>query len=140
MDIEIQYRPITEDDMSFILNSWLKSYRNSEFAKDLANPVYFENHSKIIQHLLAKSNVIIACNPEELTQIYGYSVFEQYESVTILHYIYVKFPYRKFGIAKNLFSFAQPDPKEFTLISHIPRNLDKLSKKFNLIFDLYRII
>lgn len=137
---DIAFRSMEKKDHNFILNSWLKSYRNSDFAKDMANPVYFTNHTHVIANLVARSNVIIAHNPEFPDQIYGYIVFECPEDVAIIHYIYVKFPYRKFKIGSTLFRFAQPNDKEFSLITHLPRNYEGLSAKYNLIYDLYKMI
>ena len=38
---KIRLRAATEEDIPFIMNSWLKSFRGSSFSRNIINTVYF---------------------------------------------------------------------------------------------------
>ncbi len=52
---------------------------------------------------------MIACDPSDPEFIYGYLVVRPLDDVKIIHYAYVKKPFRKFGILKKLLSECQID-------------------------------
>lgn len=135
--IPINFRTLETEDESFIYNSWLKSFRNSPLAKPLCNEVYFRNHKLIINNILQRSTTLLACNPEDSSQIYGYIVYEMLRGVPIVHYVYTKYTYRKLGIAKQLFE-ATIKSKPL-LISHYTSNLKPHMDKLELIFDPYKM-
>jgi hypothetical protein len=100
MSAEIIYRDATIDDVNFILSSWLKSYRPS--APLVSDEVYFREHKALVMQLIQRSAVHIACDPSYPLSIYGYAVVEQ----GAVHYVYVKFALRKFGVARALLKRA----------------------------------
>ena len=85
----VRLRPIIEDDTAFIFNSWLKSYRFSHFGEKITNTIYFAEHHKVIERLIDNSKVLVACNPEEPSQVYGYIIGEEVDGIFVLHFIYV---------------------------------------------------
>lgn len=137
--VKVKFRPPTLEDKNFILNSWLKSYRNSPFAKQMINPVYFKNHEKLLKTLISSCLITIACNPEDEWQVYGYIVFENLgNDVSVIHYAYVKRTFRKLGIAKQIFESINPQntPSFYT---HHTKHVDYLKNKASLIFDPYKL-
>lgn len=136
--INIKLRPPDLTDKNFIFNSWLKSYRKSEFAKAQCNAVYFDNYKKIVERILRKSLIIVACNPEDYMQVYGYIVYEELPGNNLLaHYIYVKFPYRKFGVATQLIAAVRKNANP-VLISHHTSIIDKIAKDLPFVYDPYK--
>lgn len=105
----LEYRVATNADLPFIWNSWLKSYRdNNGQAKAVGSETYFAEHRKLIGELTARSAILIACAPDFPDQIYGYVVFEAFNGpALVLHYVYVKRTYRRFGIASALVAKAR---------------------------------
>jgi len=93
-------RPATEADVSFIFNSWLKSYRPQ--CKAVSNPVYYQFQHELIEHLLARCSVQVACNASDASQIYGYLVSEHMEGIQVVHFAYVKHSFRQLGIMRKL--------------------------------------
>jgi ribosomal protein S18 acetylase RimI-like enzyme len=93
-------RQAIEADVPFIFNSWLKSYRS--MARTVSNPVYFEFHHKAIEALLQRSEVLVAVNPADANELYGYIVYEVVQDVPVIHYAYVKQSFRGLGIATAL--------------------------------------
>lgn len=105
----VTYRPPTPDDLAFITSSWLKSNRNSDFANYVENKAYYKLHSDLIKSILNRSLVTVICDPEDANHIYGYAVYELINTNLILHYIYIKFSYRNFGLAKDCLKTIYPD-------------------------------
>tara|TARA_R110002126_G_scaffold287977_1_gene441119 strand:- start:310 stop:711 length:402 start_codon:yes stop_codon:yes gene_type:complete len=124
------FRPASADDMNFILNSWLKSYKDSVICENIPANIYYEEHKKTVETHIANSSIIMAVNPEDPDQIFGYCV---YEAPMTLHYMYVKYPFRKFGIGKDLYLEAGSP----TIVSHLPRDYKTLKKKYGLIYTPY---
>ena len=110
----VALRPKQADDESFIYSSWLRSYRSSPIVTHMNNDVYYDNHKLVIKKLLEISDVMIACNPEDPDQIYGFICYEP----GIIHYLYVKYPFRKMGLAKYLLSSIPSDATKI-IITHL---------------------
>lgn len=150
--LEVAYRYLLPQDTPFIFNSWLKSFRvHSKWAREVAPEVYYASHKKVVADFLAKSVGLIACNPDCANQILAYGIYQTpIRGVTVLHYIYTKQPYRKMGLATDLFqrllASAKHDPKLPVVATHIPdrefidgRRIypsiwEVLSPKWNLVF------
>jgi len=120
----IIYRPPTPDDLTFIMSSWLKSYRNSDFANFLSNDVYYKSHAIVIQEILDRSNVAMIVDPQDPNHLYGYIVFENFKGSFVLHYIYIKYAYRNLGLCKDALQAAYPNfrKKEF-FITHLDKTV-----------------
>lgn len=102
-------RPSTKEDVSFVMDSWLRSFRKSPYSGVVPRNLYVQVYSECIRQLLARgARLMVACNPEAPEQILG---FICYESPGVLHYVYVKELYRDSGIAKSLVAYAGLDRK-----------------------------
>lgn len=87
-------------DEPFIYNSWLQS--NKSRHPNIPSSDYYSLYKKIIADVLYKSIVVIACDPQDPEFIYGYAVIRPIDDVKIIHYVYVKKPFRRFGVAKKM--------------------------------------
>jgi GNAT superfamily N-acetyltransferase len=116
MQLPVKFREIQETDLPFVFNSWLKSYRNSKEGKLLKNDQYFLEQKNRIEALLEWSKVVVASDPEDEWHVFGYAVATQVQGTSILHYVYVKQPFRKLGIGKALVNaVSEPNaPAVFT--------------------------
>ena len=123
-ELPIQIRQGRETDIPFIANSWLTSYRNSPWAKNMTNTVFFTEHRRLIDDLFATSFVDIVHDSEDDDQIIGYMVSAIIDGVKVLHYIYVKKPFRELKIAKLLLNHRGFDKKEMCVYTHITRQHD----------------
>lgn len=133
----IRIREVTEADIGFVFNSWLKSYRYSFFAKIVPNSVYFSGHHKLMENLIHKGKLLIACNPEDPSQIYGYICAEHVQDILVVHYIYVKQTYRMLGVGKALLNQFDFDPTKASCFTHYSEIANKLAAKFNMIYHPY---
>jgi GNAT superfamily N-acetyltransferase len=134
MNEQIRLRPANEEDIPMLFNSWLKSYRNSLFAKQIVNEVYFTEYHKIIEDLLRDSIVLIACNNDDASQIYGWCCAKYIDNIFCLHYIYVKHAFRRMGIAKVMFDAFELKKDLGGVYTHHTRIMELLAPKFNLVY------
>ena len=131
---EVSIRSANEDDHGFILNSWLKSYYDTaDISPRISRKVFFKNEGKIIENLLKTELVKIICNPFDETHIYGYACFN--DNPTILHYIYVKQPFRKMGLARNILRDYMES--EDVIISYSTGRIKRFGTHYNFKYNPY---
>jgi hypothetical protein len=130
-------RDATEADVSFIFNSWLKSYLGSTATKGIPGPVYFDAHHKVIEALLVKCKVTVLCDAKDNSQIFGYLVYEVVDEVPVVHYAYIKHVYRKLGLLKMLLSDAKLGKETSLFYSHNTDVAYKISKNTKWIYNPY---
>lgn len=105
----VAYRQLDPTDESFVYNSFLKSFRDSPMVRGVPNTIYFVKQHEIIEKYLANPDAqnIVACNPEDPSQIYGYILGQTISAIpkdaAALHWVYVKQPFRNWGIARALY-------------------------------------
>lgn len=109
----VAFRPFVASDHNFILNSWLKSWRNGPL-RSIPNEQYYAEQTFVVQQLLANSRVTVACSPDDAEQIFGYIVSQDSPAGRYVHYLYVKLPYRQVGIARALLEQAALAAPVFT--------------------------
>jgi hypothetical protein len=97
--VKCVFRQPTEEDVDFIFNSWLQSYRKTELK--MTHTVYYDKFKKILTAILEKALVLVACNEHEPRQVYGYIVYEPTEPL-LIHWMYVKYVYRQQGLGGEL--------------------------------------
>lgn len=98
-------RAFESADTAFLFSSWLKSYRDAPAVAGIPNSLYYAGQHALIERLLGQSAVIVACSSEDPSQIMGYGVGRLSNGPTghaALHWLYVKHPFRGFGIAKAI--------------------------------------
>jgi len=130
-------RPMVDEDIPFIFNSWLKSYRFSHFGEKITNTIYFQDHHKVIERIIKNSKTLIACDPEDSSQLYGYIVAAVEEGILVLHFLYVKHTFRNLGIGKTLLDALGHDKSSAAVYTHHTRMADKLAAKYNFVYHPY---
>ena len=103
---QVKIRPAVEGDFHFIISTWLKSFKHSSyFGKRIRNSIFFKFHHAVVTDILASPDtlVTVACDTLDENVIYGYMVAGVApDDNTLLHYLYVKSPFRRMGVAKVL--------------------------------------
>lgn len=96
--------PIAPSELPLVFNSWLKFYRKCDYARGIPDSVFYAEEHRVIEALLAREGTVVvaARNSEDLDQIFGYAVYEVKPRCTVLHWVYVKHPFRNLGIGKQL--------------------------------------
>lgn len=134
---QVRLRPATEVDVPFVFNSWLRCYRHSQNTRGCDNPVYFAQHHKVLEGLCKQAEIIIACNAEDISQIYGYVAHESVEDVPVIHFIYVKEIYRKFGVAKILLEALSVNKETPLFYTHRTFISEALEKRYKMVYNPY---
>lgn len=133
----IRLRSATSADVNFIFSSWLKAYRRSEFAKEQQNPIYFENQHKLIESLLKRCDVMMACDHNDTAQIYGYSVTEKLEGAFVVHFAYTKETYRKLGVQQLLMTTQGYTLNTPCIYTHRTFKAAKYERDFPVVYNPY---
>ncbi len=98
-------------DIGFVRDSWVRSgakvmrqmLRKGLFERE----TYLSHQRALVTSLIGRSRVIIACNPKYPEQIFGWICVGEGSVRPLLHYIYIKEPYRRsFGISAELLNAA----------------------------------
>jgi hypothetical protein len=130
--LPIVLRPATEQDLGFVYKSWLESYRNSPFGKNMTSPHYYKIQFSIVAELLSTCGVTMACLQDEPDTICGFICHSLSPAdISIVHYLYVKLLFRKDGVAKKLFQSINPTTP--TVCSHTNKVFNSIRHKNNLI-------
>ena len=88
-------------DLHFFLSTWKQHFwQESPWANRIRWQLFKERHSLILQRLLARSEVLVACDPRDQGEIAGYIVFEP--AIPALHWVYVKPSMRMAGVGTAL--------------------------------------
>lgn len=124
----ILVRPyVPSTDHNFILSTWLKSYRDANFCKGVPSEIYYKEHGRIVEWLLANHSTLIAVDPEAPNVIWGWVN----GTSKTLNYVYVKHAFRKMGVAKTLILHANVEQPY--LVTH----LTPLVQQDNIIYSPY---
>lgn len=136
---QVLTRTANEQDVNFIFNSWLKSYQSSVSAKLLSPTIYFQFHHKVIEQLLQRCAVVVACQQQDPTQVYGYLVYEVVDDVPVIHYAYVKHAFRQMGIYSLLLAATTLSSRNQAFYTHETHTALKLirAKSLPMVYNPY---
>lgn len=143
--VPVLIRHLSHDDKDYIYSAWLKSYRgNSHFTLGIPASIFFEVHAEVITGILATSRVLVACNQEDDAQIFGFVCYTPSVSQQkfIVHYLLVKPPYQRMGIAtalKEAMYHYEPniEPTAPMIASHMTRPGNFLRIKWKMVYNPY---
>lgn len=140
--LPITLRKANEEDAGFIFNSWLKCYRKANAVKPITNPIYFQEQHKIIESLVLddRNFTIMACNPDDPSQIYGFVCAGYYEGIFTLHWIYVKQSFRNLRIGSTLLNAFEHDFGTAAVYTHHNHISSKLAPKYNMLYHPYILV
>ncbi len=91
-------RPYHKDDSAFMYSTWLNSYHYDSWARTTSKTVFFTQYKQVIDNILTRSMFTVAALKDDPEVILGYLISEP----GIVHYLFVKEAFRKFGIATSL--------------------------------------
>ena len=108
--IPVGFRPYTEADRAFVLNSMLKglydpAYRHCSYTHFtiIAN-VYVE---KIVD----KTNILMTYDTTDPSSLYGWCSYAMWNDQLVIYWIYTKKTFRRLGLAKLLYGVVNPNNK-----------------------------
>jgi len=134
---QIRIRPATEADAAFIFSTWLKSYRDSHFGSNMPTTIFYTEHHKVVERLLKGCQTYVACNNEDINELYGFICGEKVDGILVIHYAYVKHTYRMLGIGGQMLNVFEHDPNKPSLYTHHSKMAPSLSRKYRMIHSPY---
>lgn len=127
-----------ESDEAFVYSTWLKNYKHSSyFAKRIRPMVFFKGHRVLVDHLLKKESAktLVAHPKNDPDTILGYLTFEP----QVVHFVFVKDPFRKMGIATVLLRAAQIELETATF-THWTFPVDEFVRRWpGMTYDPYKL-
>lgn len=136
--MNVNYRRATEDDLPFIMSTWLKGQRHQGDRSFMTNRTYFDNEKNRITAILAKNPVIVVCAQDDATHVFGYLVYNLISDLLIVHYAHLKRAYRRLGIMRSILKEIYPNfTKDEVAITHINGLTSSLRDKYKLKFNPY---
>jgi GNAT superfamily N-acetyltransferase len=129
------------DAKSLVYATWLRSYEHSSpMAKNIPRAVFFKEHHKILDGIFERNPAVrLAVMPDDPSVVFGWAVSEprsqvsivdrdagtmRVDPVALLHYVYVKPDFRKYGIAKALLADLRK-PFIYTHWTYVLRDLER---------------
>lgn len=104
--ISVAYQPIVrlwDGEAGLIYQSWLRSYiDDGHFTRGVPRQIAFPGHKCLVEGILSKAIIVVITPADDLDQIMGYVVAEKIGEVGVIHFIYVKKAFRRFGFAGRL--------------------------------------
>ncbi len=133
--LPIIIRPAIDSDYGYILASWTREMHKTEPQNFRSNNNFFPHQTKIINSLLAKSNISVACLEDNHEDIAGYLISQNYnEDNLIVHWGQTKAIFRRLGIMKSLLEPHNYKNKNL-ICTHYFKLFKKLRNSYSLIFD-----
>ena len=136
----MQVRAVTDADIGFIFSSWLKSAHAGPALSIIKSPIYYAQHHKLIEEYFKETQIKIACNPEDTSQILGYICYEvltDVEPLLVVHYCYVKADFRNLGVAKGLLASTGLESGKPFFYTTATKASEKLNSKLNMAYSPY---
>lgn len=128
---DISIREAAPADINFIFDSYKCSVKNDSKLGVLCRASIFNKEfPKVIDQVLAKAKVIVACVDKEPSVILGYLIYEE----DIVHFIFVKKAFWRLRIACMLMSYAfgfEEKPLECSVMTKLGLEIVK-SKKLKI--------
>jgi hypothetical protein len=112
----IAFRRAEPQDRGFIVSAWVSSYQNSKYAGFVSFDSWHRvMRPEVIATLNRPSTVAMVAHetddPDPPSDLYGFIVADPATKVPTVFYVYVKFAFRRAGIARQLFEAVGIDPR-----------------------------
>lgn len=126
----IAIRDLSPEDHNFIMSTWLIGlFYGKSWYSEVPKAVFMKNYHKVIEFILSKSKVKIACLKDTPYVILGYAVMND----SVLHWVFIKKSWRGIGLAKDLI------PSSINTVTHLTKVGLSIIKKKNWTFDPFQI-
>lgn len=135
--IPIKLRTANQEDVAFIFNAWLKSYKSSYINRSISPQIYYAGHHKLIEKLLKSFDTLIACSESDPAQIFGFINAGFIDGIFCVNYIYVKHTFRNLQIAQVLLNGFKHSPEVASVYTHHTRAADHLAPRYNMVYHPY---
>jgi len=137
----VHLRPMAPGDVDFLYSTWLHSYWDGDAPalRDVSKPLYFRGQQGLIDDVLQRSSVLVACDPLSHDDAFGWACFEVRAGILVWHYTYVKKPFRRMHLASFLLvqAAALGNTRVGVSYTHQTRLGRRLMDKFRGVYNPY---
>ena len=129
--------------MAFVYNSWLMTYRKAAATHGIPSNVYYAQHHKLIERLIAdqatRVNIVSPENDRDLICAYmAATPIENTQGKAVnIHFVYVKETFRLLGLAKTLAKSFGINNDTVLFCSHYTNAAKPLVEKFGIVYNPY---
>lgn len=120
----VSVRDMREGDLNFIRSSWLRSNARTVPQALVPSDAYFELHWEVAMGLLERPAVrcVMATDPNDDDHLVGWACGEPAGAARrpLLHFAYVKKPFRRHGVARLLVERAVGAQLRDVTATHLP--------------------
>lgn len=131
-------REMRRSEVNLVLATWMKAIRKQEpFWKLPCPEVFFGTYQEIIKRTLDKCVTIVVCPIKEPNIIIGYVVLEPLDVGIIIHFVFVKYKFRRNGIGSFLIRTVKDiyNPEKI-IVSHFDDHQLLAESEYNPFFFL----
>lgn len=104
----------------------------------VSSTVYFAEMHEVIKGILNAPNttLIVACDRDDSSTIFGYAVAQQIGAALVIHWVYVKHPFRNFGVGRHLEAAVKGTvPHESIAYTLATKLTDVLTRKDQYVYN-----
>lgn len=117
----VQLRPAALGDLALIMSSWIGEYREGPIGRLMTDTRYYAEVRPIVERLVTRLPPLVACDPGNPDTIYGWACGERVTSDLVVHFLYVRGPWRRWGIARKLLAALGYQAGERVIVTHPTR-------------------
>lgn len=129
-------RPHAPEDMTQIAAHSSRHIKRLSPFREMNTPEFGRHMSGVVAPLIARCPPLIACCPEDVTQLYGWICAEKADQV--LHFLYVRQTWRMGGIGTTLLRCIFPDLGARTIyVTHPSRAMKFHVERWRLKYNPY---
>lgn len=96
------FRPVDPDEMNFVLDSWVESYKRSPWSGAVRNDKFPGVMKDTIGGLLARGAQLTAAVEPETNRVVGWICHERKGDECVVHFVYVRAYARCMGLGREL--------------------------------------
>lgn len=101
--LPIRVRSLLESDKPLVFSTWLRSYRaHGEACRGVPSRRYYDAHHWLVERAMSRADWRVACDPECESSVFGWCCYESGAASDLLHYVYVKEKFMRYGLATLL--------------------------------------
>lgn len=132
-------RPAIEEDISFVVDSWIKHLWSTAAYHGIDKRLQHNRHLRFIMDVFKRENVQlhVAHYKEDVNQICGYIIGEVSKDIAILHWVHVKKFFREHGVAHALEQKILESKPKHVYYSHWTPNIKESVKKRKYSYNPY---
>lgn len=136
--VEYGLRPYDASDEAIVIDPWISKAAAIEPLAGLTREELDAHRLSVIVPTLKRLGALVACDPVDPRVVLGWSCAEVRGGKQVCHFVFVKSPARRCGIATGLLGAQLPKFKiEKTYFTHATKQLVKMKGKWNAAFNPY---